>query len=138
MAQGETEVRFLTSGMLVNLGKSEVSPFFLSLNFSLFWQKAVLKIGLFFLEKRKVDHFHQNFQCFQGILAKSLENLTNFFKIFKIFRKLTFFEWVKWVNGLGFFEKLDKKRSNSPSFLLKYLENIENFEGNQLPFFKEK
>ena len=52
---------------------------------ALFWQK-VLKIGLFFLEKRKVD-FHQNFQCFQGILAKSLENLTFFGQFFKKFPK---------------------------------------------------
>ena len=56
---------FDNSGMLGNLGKSEVS-FFFSLNFSLFWQK-VLKIGLFFLEKRKVDFLHQNCQCFQAV-----------------------------------------------------------------------
>ena len=30
-----------------------------------------------------------------------------------------------------------KKFFDFSSFLLKYLENIENFEGNQLPFFKE-
>ena len=113
----ETEVDF----------SSEVS--FFSLNFSLFWQK-VLKIGLFFLEKRKVDHFHQNFQCFQGILAKSLENLTFFWPIFqkiskespiflskfsrfhalcsKFFRKLAFFPW-KNGNGSWYFSKFLKR-----------------------------
>ena len=52
---------------------------------ALFWQK-VLKIGLFFLEKRKLIFF-KNFQCFQGILAKSLENLTFFGQFFKKFPK---------------------------------------------------
>ena len=73
---------FDNSGMLVNLGKTEVS-FFFSLNFSLFWQK-VLKIGLFFLEKRKVDFLHQNCQCFQAVFQqKVLENLTIFGQFFK-------------------------------------------------------
>ena len=64
------------------LQETEVDFFFKFLIIlALFWQK-VLKIGLFFLEKRKVD-FHQNFQCFQGVLAKSLENLTIFGQFFK-------------------------------------------------------
>ena len=44
----------------------------------------------------------------------------------------------KIVDSLEIIWKIGQKRSNSPNFLLKYLENIENFEENQLPFFKEK
>ena len=79
--------------------------------------------------KTEVD-FLQNFQCFQGILAKSLENLTFFWPIFqkiskespiflskfsrfhalcsKFFRKLAFFPW-KNGNGSWYFSKFLKR-----------------------------
>ena len=71
---------------LVNLGKLEVSFFlFPPLNFSSFWQKAVLKIGLFFLVKNgELTIFIKILNVFKLYFSKkSCENLTIFGQFFK-------------------------------------------------------
>ena len=99
---------------------------------SLFFSKFLIILAKSFENwpwKTEVD-FLQNFQCFQGILAKSLENLTFFWPIFqkiskespiflskfsrfhalcsKFFRKLAFFPW-KNGNGSWYFSKFLKR-----------------------------
>ena len=51
--------------MLVNLGKSEVSPFFLSLSkfLIILAESSFENVPIFPWKTETVDHFHQDFQC---------------------------------------------------------------------------